>query len=284
MGLVEILKLRKESLVNREVKLKSLRIEELLQKGKEYFNRGEYKKSLMMFNEIVEVGNVEKRTLAETYFHLANIFHLKGEIGKAIKAFNKVLNLEPSHTDASISLSVLYNDIGRYDEAKKIFEKANERVKTGSATLGNVEDQHINKKFSNKHYELAEMYMTYQRFDEALFEYNKSIKLDPTNLEARLKIAKVYAKKNFLNKALDELKKLKNEFPSYLPARNALGVLYYGSGCILEAQSEWERVISKDPRNQEANMYMNLSKTATETSIYTKSKVEIKPEEGLQSI
>lgn len=240
----------------------------MLQRGKEYFNKSEYKKSLALFNEILETPNVEKQILVETYFHLANIFHFRGEIGKAIKSFNKVLNLDPSHTDASISLSVLYNDIGQYEEAKKIFKQADERVKAVHSTLGEIEDQHINKKFSQRHYELAEMYMTYQRFDEALFEYNKSIKLDPSHLEARLKVAKAYAKKNFSNKALEELKKLKNEFPHYLPARNALGVLYYGNGCILEAQSEWERVIAKDPRNEEAQMYMNLSKTATETSLY----------------
>ena len=74
-------------------------------------------------------------------------------------------------------------------------------------------------------------------------------------------------RKIFLHKAFDELKKIKNEFPSYLPARNALGVLYYGSGRVLEARQEWERVLSKEPTNREAEVYLGLSKTATETSI-----------------
>ena len=60
---------------------------------------------------------------------------------------------------------------------------------------------------------------------------------------------------------------LKNEHPTYLEARVALGILYYGNGKILEAQSEWERVLSKEPHNQEAGMYLNLSKTATETTL-----------------
>ena len=73
--------------------------------------------------------------------------------------------------------------------------------------------------------------------------------------------------KNFLNKAFDELQVLKNEQPNFLAARIALGVLYYGSGKILEAQTEWEKVLTKDPRNDEALMYLNLSRTATETSL-----------------
>ena len=80
-------------------------------------------------------------------------------------------------------------------------------------------------------------------------------------------MAKVYTKKNFVSKAYDELRTLKNEFPSYLPARIALGILYYGNGKVVEAQNEWEKVLSKEPNNQEANMYLKLSQTATETSV-----------------
>ncbi len=114
---------------------------------------------------------------------------------------------------------------------------------------------------------MADLYLTYQRYDEALFEFNKAIGLDSTNLEARIKIAKCYAKKGFVNKAIDELKVLKNEEPNYAPARVALGIIHYGNGDVLEAQTEWEKVLLKDPFNQEASMYLNLSKTATETTL-----------------
>ena len=238
------------------------RIADLVCKGKECFNRGEYRKAQLFFNEVIEGGGES----SEAFFCLGNIFHLKGEIGKAIKAFNKVLELDPCHTDASISLSILYNDVGRYEDGKRIFDITNERIKQKKNRSG-VEDKHINRKFSERHYELAEMYMTYNRFDEALFEYNKVIALNSDNLEARIKVAQVYAKKGFMSKAFDELKRLKNEYPAYLSARVALGILYYGTGKVLEAQSEWKRVLAKEPHNTEASMYLNLSKTATETSL-----------------
>ena len=246
--------------------MQSLKKNEQYRKAKDLFDRSEHKKALAFLNDIIETERDDKSLLSKTYFLMANIFHLRGEIGKAIKGFNKCLSLDPAHTDAAISLSVLYNDIGQYEEAKKIFEVANKRVKSGQSDTF-LEDGHINRKFSLKHYELAEMYFTYNRFDEALFEYNKVRNLDPENNEVRIKIAKTYAKKNYLNKAFDELKTLKQECPNYLPARIALGVLYYGCGKILEAQSEWEKVISKDPRNDEALMYLNLSRTATETTL-----------------
>lgn len=235
---------------------------DLLEKGISCYNRQEYARAQALLGEVIE-GDAKS---VDAYFYLANIFHLKGEIGKAIKAFNKVLELEPSHTDAAISLSVLYNDIGRYEEGDKVFRKASERVKRGDGE-GSIHDLHINKMFALKHFELAELYMTYNRFDEALFEYNKSIGLNPDDLSARIKVAKVYAKKGFVAKAFDELQRLKNEQPGYMPARIALGVLHFGNGRVLEAQSEWEKVLVKEPSNEEAKMYLNLSQTATETKL-----------------
>jgi tetratricopeptide (TPR) repeat protein len=249
--------------------LEKFDVNELLDKGRDCFTRGDYKRAAIIFNEIIEVGeaNSGRTATIEAYFHLANIFHIKGEIGKAIKGFNKVLSIDPNHTDASISLSVLYNDIGHYESAKKVFEQASERVKSKSVPGLGIQDKHINNKFSSKHYELAELYMSYDRYDEALFEYNKTTSLNPENFEAKIKVAKVYAKKGFMGKAFDELRTLKNENPDYLPARLALGILFYGNGNILEAQTEWEKVLSKEPTHAEAAMYLNLSRTATETTL-----------------
>ncbi len=237
--------------------------EQLLKTARECFDKQEYKKAQVVLSEIIESDDRN----VDALFLLANIFHINGEIGKAIKAFTKVLNLNPEHTDAAISLSVLYNDIGQYEDAKKVFDTANERVKGKNKGSGLMEDKHINKKFASKHYEIADLYLSYNRYDEALFEFNKVIGLDPENLEARIKIAKVYAKKGFIAKAIEELRNLKNEEPAYAPARIALGVIHYGNGNVLEAQAEWEKVLIKDPFHAEASMYMNLSKTATETRI-----------------
>lgn len=241
--------------------MQDLREIDLMSKATDLFNKKEYDKAQFVFSEIIDISDQN----VEAFYYLANIFHMKGEIGKAIKAFNKVLSLDPGHTDASISLSVLYNDIGHYEAGKKVFNQASERVKSTSAQT--PDDQHVNKKFALKHLEIADLYLSYNRFDEALFEYEKVIGLDPENLESRIKVAKVYAKRGFTSKSLEELKKLLNERPSYMPARLALGILYYGMGRVLEAQTEWEKVVSREPFNAEAKMYLNLSQTATETHI-----------------
>jgi tetratricopeptide (TPR) repeat protein len=241
--------------------LEFLKMNDLLKKAKEAFQKNDLKTAGLLLNEVIE----QNPNSTEGFFYLANVFHLRGELGKAIKAFSRVLELEPNHTDAAISLSVIYNDIGKYEEAKAIFEKANNQVKNSQGH--GLSDPHLNKKFSLKHYEIAEMYASYSRHDEALFEYNKASALDPENLEIRIKISKNYSKKGFLSKAFEELKRLKNEQPGYMPARIALGLLYYGNGNIIEAQAEWQNVLSREPNHAEASMYVNLSRGATETTM-----------------
>lgn len=241
--------------------MENVKLNDLLKKAKDAFHKNDLKTAGLLLNEVIE----QNPNSTEGFFYLANVFHVKGELGKAIKAFSRVLELDPNHTDAAISLSVIYNDIGKYEEAKAIFEKANNQVKNTQSQ--GLADPHLNKKFSLKHYEIAEMYASYSRYDEALFEYNKAASLDPDNLEIRIKIAKNYTKKGFTSKAFEELKRLKNEHPGYMPVRIALGLLFYGNGNIIEAQAEWQNVLSREPSHPEATMYMNLSRGATETTV-----------------
>ena len=237
-------------------------VEKNLSQVRTLIKTNELKKAEHYLSRLVSSGESHPNV----FFELGNLYHLKGEIGRAIKSFKKTLEVDPSHTDASISLSVLLNDVGQYREARKIFEDTDRRVKQGSGS-SLIEDKHINKKFSLKHLEIADLYLTYNRFDEALFELKKASALDPENLEFRLKLARIYSKKGFKSKAIDELIKLKNEKPDFFEARIALGVLYFGLGNVLEAQTEWEKVLSKDPKNSDALTYLELSKNANEVAL-----------------
>ena len=249
-------------LVNQEHERKAMNFEKELDQVKALVKSNELKKAEIYLGEMISKSEGDARC----YFELGQIYLQRGEVGRAIKSFKKTLELDSTHTDASISLSVLLNDVGQYGEARSIFETADRRVKSGDNN-SLIEDKHINKKFSLKHFELAELYLTYNRFDEALFELKKAGALDPENLDFRLKLAKVYSKKGFSGKAADELTKLKNERPDFLDGRVALGVVLFGEGNVLGAQAEWEKVISVDPKNKKAKTYLELSKNASEVSI-----------------
>ncbi len=232
----------------------------LKERATKFYNDADYEKSLKVVNEVLHF----KKSDEESHFLKANILHLQGKIGAAIQSFKKVLQLNPDNTDAMISLSVLYNDIGKYSEAQSFFNRANNKVKQGT---NGVVDNHINKKFAGLHFEIAEMYFAYGRFDEALKEYQKASILNPLDFDSKIKIAKTYDKKGFHSKSLEQLLKLKSETPNSVPVRLALGIHFYSRGKVIEAQNEWKNILNREPRNKEARMYLTLSQSATEVSL-----------------
>ena len=195
---------------------------------------------------------------ADAHYLLGVSNYFQGKLGPTLTNLRKSLEIDPRHTDAAICLSVLLNDIGKYDDAKLVFEQANQSVaqkKTG-------DDLEVDRKFAVKHLELADLYFRYRRYDEAIEEYSKAALLDPFTVDIRIRLAKAYAKKGFLTRAMQELQQLKTEYPSHLAARIQLGLLHYSQGNVLDAELEWEGVLDIDPSNRETLAYIEMAKRA----------------------
>lgn len=193
---------------------------------------------------------------ADAHYLLGVMHYFKGELRESVKNLRETLKIEPRHTDAAICLSVLLNDIGRYDDAKNVFEAANHSV----SIKRSGDDLEVDRKFSVKHLEIADLYFRYRRYDEAIEEYSKAAALDPFTFEIRIRLAKALAKTGFVSRAIQELQQLKSENPRYIPARLQLGLFHYSQKNILDAELEWEGVLDLDPQNQEAVTYLEMSK------------------------
>ncbi len=193
----------------------------------------------------------------------ADFYYLRGllrsyqnKVSASIEDLKQSLKLDPRHTDAAVCLSIILNDIGHYDEAKKYFEQANQSVFLKQAG----DDAQIDHKFAIKHFELGDLYFRHRRFDAAIEEYNKAILLDPATTEIRVKRAKAFAKKGFITRAIQDLQQLKVERSNNTTVSVQLGLLHYSQGNMVDAQIEWEEVLTKDPVNREAIAYLELLK------------------------
>jgi tetratricopeptide (TPR) repeat protein len=217
-------------------------------------NKREFQQAESLANEKIRREPDEP----DGYYFKGVIQYFQGQIGPTIENLKRALSLDPRHTDAAICLSVLYNDIGRYGDAKGVFDLANQSV----AHRRGSDDWGINKKFAVKHLEIADLYFRYRRYDEAIEEYSKAILLDPTSYELRIRRAKSFAKKGFVTRALQELQQLKHEQPDFLPARIQLGMLHYSQGNVLDAEIEWESTLDIEPTNRDATAYLEMAKQA----------------------
>lgn len=197
---------------------------------------------------------------ADAFYFRGISMYFQGKLPQTIENLKRALSIDPHHTDAAICLSVLYNDIGKYDDAKQTFEIANQSVVHQRTHSSASVDLGIDRKFAVKHFELGDLYFRYRRYDEAIEEYGKAALLDPHTLEIRIRRAKAYAKKGFLTRAIQELQQLKAENPRFVPARIQLGLLHYSQGNILDAELEWESVFDIEANHKEALAYLDMAK------------------------
>jgi tetratricopeptide (TPR) repeat protein len=206
---------------------------------------------------IAELERLAPQSADVPYFKGVSLY-FQGRLGPAAEALKASLAIDPQHTDAAICLSVLYNDVGRYEDAKRVFEHANHSVihqRTG-------DDLEVDRKFAVKHLEIADLYFRYRRYTEAIEEYGKAALLDPSALDIRIRRAKAWAKKGFLTRAMQELQQLKQEHPRYSPARIQLGLLHYSQNNVLDAELEWEGVLEQHSNHREARAYLEMAKQA----------------------
>lgn len=238
--------------------MKSLN-DDMLSEARESFIDGNYK----MAEPILQQMLLQNARNPEVYQMLATIYYDKGQFSKAIKTFKRALEIDPTYTDASVGLSIILNDLGKYDEGKQVFVDAQVQLekKTGKS------DPFIDEKLSSKHEELADLYFQYKRYNEALDQLLKAKKLSTRKAEITMRIAEIYVQVGQSDRSIKDLRSLIREYPHFIPARLKLGVIYYNSNNIAEATEQWENILIRDPQHPEALRYLKMAQAAGITSI-----------------
>jgi len=221
--------------------------------AKEYFLEGLYEKAEPVLNQIILNGSKNHHV----FYMLGTIFYDQGKFNKAIKAFKRSLEISPSFTDSSVGLSIILNDLGRYDEGKKVFEEA----KLMLSLKNKDDDPYIDHKLSAKHDELGDLYLQYERFEEAIAQYKISFKLNSENESCINQIIKCYSQMNEADKAIAYLTEACALDPVNHVLRLKLGKTLYDSLQVTEAVYQWEEVLRRAPNNRQAKDYLRLAQS-----------------------
>ena len=230
-------------------------IDELYMLGRDAFDKGDYQEAERSFLEVVAA-----RPYADVYNKLGQIYHGKGELGKAAAAFRKALEINPGYTEVSLNLAVTLNDMGRYAEAGEIFNSA-AKIAHGSPYSM---DPFIKGKLANEHSKIGDIYYDLGLFGEALEEYKKAVSLRPTSVDILTKIGVAYREKGMYNEAIREFTKAREINPRYIKARVHLGVTYYMKGFIDMAVNEWNEALAVSPGDADAQMYLRFVQSERE--------------------
>jgi tetratricopeptide (TPR) repeat protein len=233
--------------------------DEMLSEAKEAFINGNYKVAEPMLNQLI----LQNSRNAEVYQMLATIYYDKGQFNKAIRTFKRALEIDPTYTDASVGLSIILNDLGRYDEGSQIFEEAQKLLERKSGKM----DSYVEEKIASKHEELADIYFQYKFYKESLDQLFHAQKLTSRKAEITMRIAECYVKLDDADRAIRELKALIREYPHFIPARLKLGVIYYNMNNLAEATEQWENILIRDPQHPEALKYLKMANAAGITTL-----------------
>jgi tetratricopeptide (TPR) repeat protein len=191
---------------------------------------------------------------SSSFLHMAlgSVYHKQSRFNDALECFTRSLEIDPSYTEASLNLVVTLSDLGLYERAQKTFEEAKKYVDMNHK-IPNL----ILKNFSNQHLSSGTNYEETGFLEQATSEYRQAVMLHPQNLEARLRLAKLFFDENQIDKTYNELSEILRLDPEHSEARTLMGLLYYKAGQIDLAKDHWRKAEQND--NKAAKTYLILS-------------------------
>lgn len=235
-------------------------MEEMLAEAKGLFAEGKTKSAEPLLQQLL-LKNFRR---AELHQMLGTIAYEQGQFKKAIQSFQRALEVDPGNTDASLGLSIILNDLGRYEEGRKVFQEAQARL---DKKKNAVSDTWLEEKIVAKHEELADLYMQARAFDDAIDQLAKAQKRGLRKSELAMRIADAQMQANRPLKAVQDLRPLVVENPRSNALRLKLAQALYQANNVAEAVEQWETVLSREPGNAEAARSLKMAQAAGVTSL-----------------
>ena len=224
----------------------------LLTVGREHYVAHDWDAAEKVLVEVIG----SHRGFADVWNMLGVIWHGRGKLAEAQGAFEEALKLNPTYTEAALNLSVTYNDLGRYVDARNVYGEAIKRTRSAPRSL----DPFVKGKLANMHADLGAAYAAHGLYPEAVREYHNALELCPAFGDLRTRLALVLRDSGDRLGAARELEIVKTTQPAYLPARLALGTTLYMLGRRDDAVHEWEAVLGRDPDSKAARLYLRMAR------------------------
>lgn len=251
----------KESYLDTPLQLDDRSRSDLLETARSFFRENLYKKAEPILQQLVMSGSGTAAERAEVWHMIAVILYDRGRFTKAIKTFRRALETDPTFTDASVGLSIILNDLGRYEEGRKVFHEA----QTALNRKNYDQDLVLKERLAAKHHELADMYFSHKRWEEAIEQYRQALQILPGKTDLKIRIIEALTAKGEPGQAFREIRQIIQEQPTNHQARLKFGHMLYQAKRIADAIDQWETILLRDPDNPQAKEYLRMARDSDET-------------------
>ena len=181
----------------------------------------------------------------QSHYNLGLAYYHGGQIGKAIVAYQKAIQLDPNFADAYGGLGVIYWRSGDLDAAIRYCQKA---IKIAPENI-------------EFHQNLTQIYWQKGLYDRAAIGYRIILELNPSDENALHHLGIILLSKQEYDAAVSCFQKVLEINPDNALTHGALGTAYYKLGEEGLAIHEFQEVLRLDPQNQNAlKMFKRLGR------------------------
>lgn len=181
---------------------------------------------------------------AEIYYNLGTTYVDQGENPKALRAFQKAVEIDPKYALAYNNLGNVYKAANRIEEAIGAYKKAIS-FKSG---------------FSLAYNNLGLAYFGVNQWEESVSSYKKALEADPENSEAYNNLGVAYAVRGKVEEALVAYKQAIRLMPEYANAYYNIGNVYQATGDFQKAAASYENAIKYNPQDADAARRLEVLK------------------------
>ena len=169
--------------------------------------------------------------------HRSRNWHLAQQL------YREILNVEEDHFDALQLLAIIESELGKYEDALALYDKALKVNRNSPSVLNNR----------------GNTLRALKQFDRAIVSYREAISIAPTYANAHNNLGSTFLDIGRLDEAIKSYTRALEIQPTYANALSNRGVAHHKRHCFEDALNDFARAIECDPNS--ANTFFNQSLT-----------------------
>jgi tetratricopeptide (TPR) repeat protein len=206
----------------------------------------------------------EYGSLANLHNLLGVTYHKQSKFADAIVQFTKALKINPNFVEAGLNLSATFCDLGRYDDAKTVFNEV-----LATTPSHKKQPELILGRLANHHAQCGHLYAQNNLPFDAISEYKRALTLFERMPDVKISLGQIYFKTNQLDRALYEFQDAVRMFPDEAQAHLWLGICLWKMDRKDQAVRSWETSRNLDETSGLARSYLLFAQKTTKTSAVT---------------
>jgi tetratricopeptide (TPR) repeat protein len=263
----------------------------IIKEAQKYLARGQIDKAIAEWEKLVKeypdgtayntIGDLylkkgDKTNAIDSFNKAANFFRREGFSLKALALYKKILNINPTESEALFALGELNEEKGLITDAIKyylatadtlskegkkeklldIYDKiltlspANIPLRNKVAEIYSKEG--FMSEAAKQYFQVAMLYFDKGDFKNSMGYYQKVLDVQPLNKEAILGISYLYERNGNLEQAIEQVKEATNLFPEDADIHLRSAEIYIMAKRFDEAEDSLRKVIGVEPANIKA--------------------------------